>query len=430
MTQSPTPQSMRPFAVIWIGQLVSLIGSGLTSFALGVLIYERTGSATQFAINVVVYYLPAVLLAPLAGLAADQLSRRRVMLIADSLAGVATLAMLALYSVDALAVWHIYVVTALISAANTFHGIAYVSSISMLVPDAQLGRASGMTQAAESFSMLLAPALAGFLYVSIGMEFIFLLDLLTFLFAIITLTLTRIPQPPLVSGSPTESFWNRLSFGWRYLRDQRGLLYLVMVLAACNFAYNISAPLIGPMILDQGNPQVWGFVSSMMGVGMIGGTMIMSAWGGFRRRIYGVSLADIVCGVFIVLMGIRPSIPLIAIGALGSGLTGPIGNGSSRALFQSRVPRDLQGRVFAAIRMTAHSIIPLATALSGVLADRVFIPLLMPDGALANTLIGQIVGVGAGRGIGLLLVISGIAYSLIASISLIHPRIRNIEGES
>jgi len=303
--------------------------------------------------------------------------------------------------------------------------------VTMMVPKEHLGRASGLTQAAQAISELVSPAAAGVLYVSIGMQAIFLIDFATFLVSIATLLAVRIPHPERTTTEEEDkgSFLTQISFGWKYLKARRGLLYLLLVFAAANFSASLVFPLLGPMILDQASPDVYGLMGGVMGAGMVIGTIVMSAWGGPKRRIFGVAFGDIFAGLCFLLMGIRPSLVLITVGGFLGSFLMPITNGSSQALWQSKVAADVQGRVFAVRRMIAFSIIPIANLLSGPLADRIFTPAMMPGGALANTWVGQVIGVGPGRGAGLLIVIGSLAYSAFSTIHLIHPRIRRVEIE-
>jgi hypothetical protein len=290
-----------------------------------------------------------------------------------------------------------------------------------------------MVQAAEAVSTLLAPAIAGVLYVGVGLHALIGIDLLTFLFAIFTLSVVRFPHPErTVEASEhggLRGFLHDAGFGWRYLRERPGLLGLLIVFALCNFVASLAWPLMAPMILDQTTPDVYGYLGSVMGVGMVLGTLAMSTWGGLKRRIVGVAVGDILGGLLMALMGLRNWLPLIAAGGLGGMFFMPITNGHSQALWQSKVAADVQGRVFAIRRMIAFSIIPVANLLAGPLADRVFTPALLPGGALASTFAGQVLGVGPGRGIGLMFVLAGVVYALLSSVSLIHPRIRRVELE-
>lgn len=434
MFQLPAvPRGMRTFIIIWIGQLVSLLGSELTSFALGVYIYEQTGSATGFALNMAAFFVPRILLSPIAGVVVDRYDRRLVMIASDLLAGLSTFSVLIMYTWFHLPWWYIYIATMLNAVANTFQWPAYAAATTMLVPKKHLGRASGMTQAADAISKLLAPGVAGVLYVAIGPHLIFDLDLATFAFSILTLGLIRIPRPEQTTEAQQltgiSAFLHEISFGLRYLRERPGLLNLLMVFAGCNFLFMLAHPLIPPMLLSQTSPEVLGLFGSIAGAGMVTGTVVMSMWGGPKRKIVGVAAFDMLCGVFNMLIGFARSLPPLTAGAFGIMFTMPITNGCSQALWQSKVAPDAQGRVFSVRSMLAFSAVPMGTLLSGPLADYVFTPALMPGGSLAGTFIGRALGVGPGRGIGLMLILTSILYIVVSSISLLHPRIRRVEIE-
>lgn len=434
MSQLPnTPRGMRTFIVLWGGQLVSLIGSGLTSFALGVYIYKQTGSVTGFALNVLAYYVPGILLSPIAGVIADRYDRRLVMIASDMLGGLSTLSVLVLYAWFDLPWWFIYIATGFNSIANTFQWPAYDAATTMLVPKKHLGRVSGMTEAAWAIADLVAMGAAGVLYEMIGPHLIFSLDLATFVFLVATLMLIRIPRPEQVVGghhlTGIAAFMHDVSFGLHYLRQRPGLLKLLLVFAACNFLFMLAHPLIPPMILAQTSPQTLGLFGSIAGMGTLAGTVVMSLWGGPKRKIVGLAVFNMLCGVFNLLIGFAHSLPMLTAGAFGLMFTLPITNGCSQAIWQSKVAAGVQGRVFAVRRMLALSTIPLATLLSGPLADSVFTPALTPGGALVDTFVGRLIGVGPGRGIGLMLVLTSTLYIVASSIILLHPRIRRVEIE-
>jgi len=180
-------KEMRVFGVIWSGQLVSTIGSGLTGFALGVWIYQKTGSTTLFALNMLAFALPNLLVSPLAGALVDRWDRRWAMIFSDTGAGISTLVVALLFVSQRLEVWQVMLVTAAISAFSTFQWPAYSAATTMLVPKEQLGRASGMVQIGEAISQLISPALAGALFVTAGLGGVVLVDFVTYLFAVGTL---------------------------------------------------------------------------------------------------------------------------------------------------------------------------------------------------------------------------------------------------
>lgn len=418
------------FSVIWFGQLISTLGSGLTGFALGVWIYEETGSTTLFAMNILAYTLPTLLMSPIAGALVDRWDRRWAMIISDTGAGLATLAVWLLLSNDQLEVWHIYLATAFIAAFNTFQWPAYSAATTLLVPKKHLGRASGMVQIGEAISQLISPIVAGALFVSAGMQGIILIDFITFGFAVLTLLIIRIPKPKASSEGKEGkgSLLHEAAFGWKYITARRGLLALLFYFAAINFASGFFGPLLVPMILELAEPDTMGLVFSMVGVGMLIGTIFMSAWGGPKRRILGILIPGAMMGIFTMVMGLRPSLVIIGISGFLMMLFNPILNGSSQALWQSKTAPDVQGRVFAVRRMIAQFTTPIAIILAGPLVDHVFQPVVSDGGALADS-VGRIIGTGPGRGTGLLFILLGFFTVIVSLVAFAYPRLRHVQEE-
>jgi len=423
-------KGMLVFSVVWAGQLVSLLGSGLTSFAVGIWIYEMTGSATLFAVNLLIWTLPNIALSPVAGVMADRWDRRLVMILSDSGAALSSLFVIVILLGGGLQVWQVYLATFFNSAFSVFQWPAYSAATSLLVPKDQLGRAGGMVQIGQAISELASPAIAGALFVTAGLKTILLIDLLSYLAALTTLAAVRFPQPAASDEGQASrgSFWKEAFYGWGYIRRRTGLFGLLIVFANMNFLMSLVYPLLTPMLLDMTSPDVVGLVASIGGLGMLVGTLVMSTWGGPKRCLYGIFAAEMVVGLSATLMGLAPSIPLIAAASMGVMLALPISSACSQAIWQSKVAPDMQGRVFSIRSMIAFSIIPLAYLIAGPLAERVFEPAMAVGGGLASIL-GPLIGVGPGRGIGLMYIISGMLYILVTSVLLILPRIRRLEIE-
>jgi len=418
---------MRTFIIIWFGQMLSNIGSGLTSFALGVWIYDQTGSPTLFAINLFVYFIPRVILSPFAGVLADRLDRRIVMLVSDSIAAAATLAIVLLLVFGDLAVWHIYVASVFISIANTLQWPAYTAATTLLVPKEHFARAGGMTQVGGAISSLIAPGVAGVLYVTSGLNNIILIDLISFLFAFGTLIFVRFPQPE-SSEEVKVTLWQDMLVGWRFIIKRKGFLALQIIFAVMNFSSSVTHAMFTPLILEMAEPDTLGFIATILGGGYLTGTLILSVWGGPKRRIFGTYAFEFCFGISIFLTGWANTIPWLVAAQLLGTLTVPIANGCTQAMWQSKVPQDMQGRVFSARPMISFSIIPLAYLLSGPLSEKVFIPAMVEGGSIASRY-GDLLGTGPDRGIGLMFIIFGLVYILAAQTIMLYPRLRRIELE-
>lgn len=423
---------MKTFIIIWLGQLASMIGSGLIGFALAVWVFDQTGQATPFALSALFGTLPRILISPVAGAITDRWNRKKIMLISDTLSGLATLLVAILLLTGEMQVWMIYVINFFSSIFASFQQPAYSASIVMLVPKEQLTRANSMIQMGQAIESILTPVLAGALFTVIGLQGIIMIDVITYLIAILTLLLVFIPQPKQQEegGLKRLPVFKDIAFGWQYLTQRSGLFGLLIYYAAVNFLLNVSAVMLGPLVLSFGSAAGLGLAQSVMGAGMLAGSLLMSIWGGPKNhRIRIIFGAIALASVGFIIAGLQPMIVYIVVGLFILMFFIPLGSGPSSALFSAKVDPHVQGRVFATRSMISQSMMPLAFLLSGILADSVFNPLLMEGGALAGTFVGRIIGTGPGRGIGLMLVFSGLILLLVSAIAYANPRIRHIETE-
>jgi MFS transporter, DHA3 family, macrolide efflux protein len=428
--ESEPNKGFSAFATVWLGQVVSSIGSGLSGFALAVWTLDSSGgSVTSFALVAFFTTLPAVLLSPIAGALVDRWDRRWAMILSDCGAGLCTLALAFLLWVDRLEIWHVYFFGGLSAALSTVQWPAFSAATTLLVPKRHLGRASGMVQAAVALSQIMAPGLAGTLVAAVGPTNVMLIDFATFLFAMLTLFAVRIPRPEAsAEGARRGSLLREAWWGWRFIRERPGLLGILILFASTNFCMAMMQVLVTPMVLGFTTPQVLGVVLSVAGSGMLLGSVVMGVWGGPRRKVYGIYASLAIQGAILLPGGLRPDAVLIASAAFVFLFLIPIIVGCSQAIWQVKVPPDLQGRVFSVRRMVAISTLPLAALLAGPLADRVFEPMMAPGGLLAGSA-GRVLGVGEGRGIGLLFMVLGVLILITVAVAWRVPRLRNVETE-
>ena len=435
------------FLWIWAGQVVSILGSNLSGFALGVWLYQVTGSASNFALVALCTVLPQLLVSPLAGALVDRYPRRWMMALGDSGAAVCTLVMAVLFFRGAGAVqpWQVFLVTALSSAFGALQSPAYLALVPGIVPEAQLGRANGLIQLGQGLAEILAPALAGVLVATIGVPGVLLIDLGTFAAAVAVLAMVRVPEdaPHMIvhrhtdgmHGQPLTSRAARLRdlfsgwrVGWDALRARPGLPGLLRFQMVFSFLWSLFAVLVSPMILGFSDARGLGLALSVAGGGMLVGSLVMTAWGGPRRRLRGLLGFELASAAAFVLMGLRPNLALVAAGAFLAHVTLAFVSSLNQSIWQSRAAPAVLGRVLALRQAAVKGATLLAYLLAGGLADRVLEPLLLPGGALASSL-GVWIGIGPGRGIAALCVLIGLVKAAAVLIVYAAPGARELDGQ-
>ncbi|MCP4655451.1 MAG: MFS transporter [bacterium] len=429
MTQGSS-SGIRTFAIILVGQLVSLFGSGLARFALGVWVFQKTGSATQFALMSFAAMIPGTLVTPLGGVLADRWNRRRIMIGGDCLAGLTTAVLVCLVWLDTLIPWHLYAIIAINAAASALQGPAFAATTPLLLPKRHLGRAAGVGQAGYAASRILTPTLAAVLLVAIGLHGILVVDLVTLVFAVGTLLIVRIPQPPrTVEGEESRgSLLQEMVFGLRYVWRRRGLMALLILLAGAHYMVGTMQVLLTPLILSFASPTALGTVLSCGAVGFLTGSVVMGVWGGPQRRVDAILFCILVQGAILLLGGAQPSVPLVLVAAFVFMSLVPVLHGCNQVIWQSKVAPDVMGKVLATKNWVTFATLPVAILVAGPLADSVFEPWLAPDGALAGT-VGTIIGTGPGRGIGLLYIILGLIMIAGVTIAFQNRTLRNLEKD-
>ena len=415
--------------MLWTGQTVSAIGSSLTAFSLGVWVFQKSGSVTQFALIFLLAALPRIVLAPIAGALVDRWNRRTAMLLSDTGAALSTLAIALLLWADRLAIWHIYAATAVGATFGALQWLAYSAATTQLVEKKDRGRANGMIQTSFALSQLVAPAIAGFLLGSIGLRGVILVDFATFLVALATLLIVRIPDLHGEIRAARKHVLRDALYGLEYLKARPGLIALLSFFAVTNLSLGFLQSLVTPLVLTFASPRELGVIASVSGSGMLVGGLLMTAWGGPKRRlVQGVLAFTLLQGCVLFIAGLRPNGMLVAIGGFLFMFFNPLVGGCSQTLWQRKVEPEAQGRVFAMRQMIAWSTLPLAYLLAGPLADGVFEPLLAAGGPLAGS-VGRILGVGPGRGTGLLIIVLGLLNVLSALAGSFYPRLRHLDAE-
>jgi MFS transporter, DHA3 family, macrolide efflux protein len=417
------------FLWIWGGQLGSLIGSSLTSFALGVYVLQKTGSVSSFSITLVCMTIPGLLIAPFAGALVDKWNRKGMMLASDFLAGIATVGIGAILTFYHLELWHIYVSVAIASIAGAMQFPAYQSIVSQIVERKHLGRANGLIQVSEAATVIVAPPLAGILLPWIHLQGIILIDFFSFFLAIFSVLFVKIQQISFTESSrKNQSIFLDIKDGITYLRMNKALLWFLTYFSLANFILGFENALIQPLILSMSNAKSLGFVMSCIGASMVLGGLVMSAWGGPKRKTRGVFAFGLISAFFFTTIWISDSIQIMCALIFISYFFLPFGNTCSQAIWQSKVEPSIQGRVFALRRMIAMSLMPVSYLLTGPLVEHVLTPFMSSRG-MGGRMLGGWLGVGESSGIRLFLMLLGLIWVLTSVILSFQPAIRLLDEE-
>lgn len=397
---------MKKFLMIWSGELISSIGSGMTAFALSVYVYQTTGSATYVSLITLLAYLPTVLLSPLGGVLADRYDRRLLMIIGDLFSGLGL----------AYVLWNIQTGSDSmlpICIGVTFNAVfvallepSFRATITELLTEKEYARASGMVQIAGNAKFLISPALAGILLAVADIRLILLIDIGTFLITVTTVAIVRKSVGKAVK-TERQSIGREMRLGFAEINKSKGIRILIILMSFVCFFVGILQTLTSPMVLAVSNAETVGIMESLCAVGMLLGSVFIGILGIKKNFSTVLCIAGILSGIFIALTGVNKSIFVTGAGIFLFFLALPFMNTSADVLIRKNIPNELQGRVWGIISLLSQTGTVLAYALSGVLADYVFEPLLSDNGVLSDS-IGALIGTGTGRGIGFMLILSGI----------------------
>ncbi len=370
------PNWARPFFTIWIGQALSLLGSSVVGFALTWYLTQQTGSATILATAAFINLIPGVLLGPFAGALVDRWNRRRVMIAADSVVALLTATLAVLFWTGQIQIWHIFVIMFLRSLAGSFHFPAMLASTSLMVPQDQLQRISGMNQTLQGAISIASPPLGALLMSLLPFYGVVSVDVVTAVLAVIPLLFIFVPQPAAAASAEAltpAGLLRDVRDGFRYLWRWTGMFIIGMSAAVINFLFTPGFVFMPLLVKDYFGGGAWqlGLIESVMGVGMIAGGITLSAWGGFKRRMYTslMGVMGMALGILLVAVAPHNAFWLAVVGMFLFGFMNPMANGPLFAIFQAKIPPEIQGRIFTVISSTTAAMSPLSMVVGAPVAN-------------------------------------------------------------
>lgn len=431
----PRPNGIKGLFIIWLGQFVSGIASSITAVALPIWIFGITGSGTAVGLLEFFFFGSYLLAVLFAGVLIDRYNHKMMMLVYDFMSLSATAVLLVLQTSGSLDVWHLYLAAIFQGVGFAFQSPSYAAAITIMVPRKQYIRANGLMSLLNDGPEVFGPLLAGGMYLLFGLEGILSFNLLAFVFSIGALLFVDVPSTPRTSEGELSHarFFKEVMYGIKYIFQRPALLGLQLIFFMGNLFSGIAlsvAALFPMILLRTGNDtEVVGIVQAVGALAAVLAGIFLTAWGGIKRPIHAILLGWILSSLFgLTFLGVGQVILIWSIAIALNSIFDPVVNVSMEAFLQTKIPPDLQGRVFSASDFIAQAMIPFTPLLAGLFGDRIFEPAMAEEGTLAG-IFGWLVGTGPGSGFGLLIFLCGIGGAMVGLSGYFVKDIRNLDKQ-
>ncbi|MBE5991821.1 MAG: MFS transporter [Paenibacillaceae bacterium] len=419
-------RNYRNFLIIWIGELLAGIGTGMTSFGLGVYVWQLTNSTVDVSMVELAALLPLVLLSPIAGVLADRFDRRLLMIIGDTVSALGLVAMLVIMKAGTIEVWQICLCVGFSSTFSSLLDPAYKATITDLLTKEEYSKATGMMSLASSAKFLISPALAGLALSYFNIELILIIDILTLVITVSVIFAVRKSLTVQLAKQGKLHILKDLKEGWLQLNENKGVRKLVILVTLVCFYLGFVQVLSKPMCLPLMDEKGLGIMQTICGCGTLLAGIVIGSGKLSRNYVNVMGISFVVGGAAMVGFGATMIVPVIAAMGFVFFATLPFADTSTNYLIRITIKNEQQGRVWGLIALISQLGYVLAYGISGILSDYVFIPALRPDGVLAGS-VGKIMGTGETRGVSLLIMISGFGLIMIAYLVFQSKDIRNLE---
>ncbi|KIH82453.1 MFS transporter [Pseudomonas batumici] len=424
----------RSFYFLWCGESLAIVGTALMEFALGVWVYSHTGSALAFANVVLAATLPAVVFLPLAGGLADRVSHRLIIVCCDVSLALLLFGVMGLLWFDRLEPLHLYLFNCLASIVSAFRKPAYQAAVNSIVAPEKFTRASGLMGISKNASALVAPLLAGAIMARAGLVTILAVDLITFCsgtllvikaFAHVRRSSGRHDGPGKASvlRGALDNVAGALKF-FAASHLMAGLLVYTMLRSAL---LSLATLMMTPLLLSTLGSQTLGMAYTWAALGGLAGAGVLISMGNPRRLMALVAVADLLLALCVIALGVVSHAVAYCALAFVAITAASVADASVNSLWMRKIPGGNRASVFALISMLTIATTSLSIFVGGLLVDHWFQPALVPGGAYAES-IGHWLGVGPGRGVGMLFVVAGACFALLALSVLCYGPMRRLEG--
>jgi len=423
-------KSFKKYIVLWLSQSISGLGSSMTGFALVLWAYGQSQSAMSVSLMSFCNYVPYIFLSLFVGGFIDTHRKKIIMLVADNIAAVGSMSVLILLFTGQLSIWHIYIINMIVGATNAFQQPASAVAMGRLVPKDKISNVSGMNAFSQNLITVFHPMLAALFFAVGGLPLILLIDLASFVLAFCVL-LFLIAIPEQMEEKKTNSPFNGIAQGFAFLKEERGILYIMLTMALINFFSRLTYEnILSPMILARSfnSSMILGTINAFMGIGGIVGGIIVSVKKESSHKVTAIYVSAALSFLFgDLMMAVGKNVFWWSIAAIAASLPIPFIMANQNAILYKKIPTVMQGRVFAVRNAIQYSTIPVGIILGGYLADYVFEPFMGSGSRLAG-LLAKIVGSGAGSGMAVMFLCTGICGFTISLVSCFHQEVKKLNG--
>lgn len=390
-------KSLKTYILLWSTQSLSALGSGLTGYALVLWLYTQSGSALKTALLSVCSYAPYVLMSIFAGALSDRWNKKATMLLCDLAAALSTVAVLVLIKTGSLEVWHLYLINALNGLMNTVQQPAAEVAATMLIPEEQYQRTSGLRSFSQSLNSILTPVIATALFTLAGIDTVIAVDLITFALAFFALLFfIRIPEPERTENE-NETLLKAAGKGLKWLRQNPLILKLIVFLSCINLIASVYDAALPAMVISKSGETALGAVNTCVGIAMLIGSALVTLLPAPKNRVRAICAALLLSmSTENFFLAFGSNALLWSVGAVLGWLSIPYMNANMDVIFRKTIPGEMQGRVYSCRNALQFFTIPVGFFVGGVLVDEVFEPIMANvSGGLPAVLFGTGKGSGA-----------------------------------
>lgn len=400
----------RKFLILWIGELVSSIGSGLTSFGLTVYVFNQTGSAASTSLIALLAFLPTLLLSLPAGVLADRMDRRLLMMLGDGLSASGLIYILFCMRQGPALYWQICLGVSISAVFAALMEPAYKATVTDLLTEEEYMKSSGMISLAGNARYLLSPLLAGLILSVTSIRTLLIIDISTFFLTVTVIAVVRKSITCTKVDSHT-SFMHDMRIGWRTVLSSHGIMTLLIMVALMTFCMGAMQILAEPMILSFADSETLGIAEAICACGMLVASLHLGIRGMKKNKVTALCVSLGMQGLFMIGFGTTENIFIICITGFAFFMMLPIANGGFDYLVRTNIPNEVQGRVWSLVGFISQFGYVIAYALCGVISDG----------------IAKYRGISVGRGSAVVIILSGVVLAILSIILFLSKSVKQLE---